>query len=90
MLTTLSQTKKNARLNVSTAPQKKRHIKQVMPSEDIMKITPEEEDVAFIRCHIVLEEDAWNALWEVLEAPSRDLSGLKKLLLEKTVLDEDF
>ncbi|MGK5093066.1 DUF1778 domain-containing protein [Deltaproteobacteria bacterium TL4] len=38
--------------------------------------------------HFVLSEEEWSTFCDALDAPPKDISGLKKLLMEPGVFDE--
>jgi uncharacterized protein (DUF1778 family) len=44
-------------------------------------------DVLADRRVFLLDEDAWRAFDEALEGPERDVTGLRELLTEPTILD---
>jgi len=44
-------------------------------------------DVLADRRGFLLDEDAWRAFDEALEGPQRDVTGLRELLTEPTILD---
>ena len=76
-------------------PQRKRLIEQAAfienttPSEFILRTVVERaEKVITEQCHFFLDSEKWEEFCNALDTPAREITALKRLASEKTVLEE--